>query len=177
MNNLKKEYIIKRQDLETKDQKIVKKYSKVLKAHNILDLRLNKKKSDLLNINIESINKIFDYLESELPEEHILFLYEKEYDDENIKQNNENIINTSKSNLDEDFEIENENDEKKEFLTLEVENPENVLKKFKTLTYQIMKKYYFIFCILCFIMAILFTIHLFYYLISKEVSINILLFI
>ena len=66
---------------------------------------------------------------------------------------------------------------KKEFLTLEVENPENVLKKFKTLTYQIMKKYYFIFCILCFIMAILFTIHLFYYLISKEVSINILLFI
>ena len=177
MNNLKKEYIIKRQDLETKDQKIVKKYSKILKAHNFLDLRLNKKKSDLLNINIESINKIFHYLESELPEEHILFLYEKEYDDENIKQNNENIINTSKSNLDEDLEIENENDEKKEFLTLEVENPENVLKKFKTLTYQIMKKYYFIFCILCFIMAILFTIHLFYYLISKEVSINILLFI
>ena len=73
--------------------------------------------------------------------------------------------------------MEIENDEKKEFLTLEVENPENVLKKFKTLTYQIMKKYYFIFCILCFIMAILFTIHLFYYLISKEVSINILLFI
>ena len=175
MNNLKKEYIIKRNDLETKDQKIVKKNSKVLKAHNILDLRLNKKKSDLLNINIESINKIFDYLESGLPEEHILFLYEKEYDDENIKQNNENIINTRKSDLDEDLEIEN--DEKKEFLTLEVENPENVLKKFKTLTYQIMKKYYFIFCILCFIMAILFTIHLFYYLISKEVSINILLFI
>ena len=35
-----------------------------------------------------------------------------------------------------------------------------------------MKKYYFIFFILCFIIAILFSIHFFSYLISKELSFN-----
>ena len=182
MKNLKKEFIIERKDIETQDQKIFMKYSKILKAHKNLDLRLKNINSDLININFSSIQKIFDYLDNELPEEYILFLFEKEYK-KNVKQKQKdknNIISTSKPGIDENNENDknnenddNDEDEKKEFLTLEVENPDNpVLKKFKTLTYQIMKKYYCIFCILCLIIAILFTIHLFNYLISKEVSIN-----
>ena len=184
MNNLKKEFIIERKDIETQDQKIFMKYSKILKAHKNLKIRLNNLKSDLLNINLSSIQKIFDYLDNEIPEEYILFLFEKPYE-KNLKhkQNNNNIISTSEPSLDkskengknneDDNDEDEENDEKKEFLTLEIENPDNpVLKKFKTLTYQIMKKYYCIFCILCLIVAILFTIHLFNFLISKEVSIN-----
>ena len=49
-------------------------------------------------------------------------------------------------------------------------------EKFKTLTHQIMKTYYFVFSILCFIIAILFTIHLFKYLISKYVSLKSFIF-
>ena len=75
MKNLKKEFIIERKDIETKDQKIVMKYSKILKAHKNLDLRLKNINSDLLNINFSSIQKIFDYLDNELPEEYILFLF------------------------------------------------------------------------------------------------------
>jgi hypothetical protein len=97
------------------------------------------------------------------------------------EKNNENIINTSTSansntNINKIIEeVNDENEEKRQFLTLEVENPENpVLKKFKTLTQKVMKKYYFIFCVLCLIIAILFTIHLFVYLLSKEVTINII---
>ena len=53
---------------------------------------------------------------------------------------------------------------------MEIENP--VLKKFNAVTHQIMKKYYFIFGIFCLIIAILFTIHLFRYLMSKELKIS-----
>ena len=161
MKNLEKKYIIERKDINTTDKKIVKKYSDIIKKHKKLDLRLNIKNSDLIHININSIEKIFHFLENEVEEEYILFLLEKEYIDKKLEQNNDNIITTNKKE-EEIFE----NEEKKDFLTLEVENP--VLKKFKTLTHQIMKKYYFIFCILCFIIAILFIIHLFSYLISDE---------
>jgi len=168
MKNLEAIYNIKRKDLETSDYNIVQNYSKIIKKHKNLDIRLNKKKSNILSINKKSIQTIFDFLENELPEEHILFLFEKKEKEHknNKKEKEEYIINTKKENEDKN----EENEEKKNFLTLEVENP--VLKKFKTLTHQIMKKYYFIFCILCFIIAILFTIHLFLYIISKEVNNN-----
>ena len=90
--------------------------------------------------------------------------------EEKIEQNNEFIIPTN-INGKKNVEEKEENEENKQFLTLEVENLENsVLKKFRTVTHQIMKKYYFIFSILCFIIAILFTIHLFTYFISKELN-------
>ena len=175
MEILTKDFIIKRKDLETNDKKIIHKYSKIIKNHRIINIRLNKK-SDLININNKSINKIFDFLEEEIPEEHILFLFEKAYKEdkedkeekeEKIKSKNEYIISTDKKK---EEEIKLENEEKKDFLNLEIENP--VLKKFKTVTHQIMKKYYYIFCILCFILSILFTIHLFSYLISKELNMD-----
>lgn len=167
MESLTNDFIIKRKDLETNDKKILHKYSKIIKNHKLIDIRFNKK-SDLIKINNKSINKIFDFLEGEIPEEHLLFLLEKEYKEDIIKPKKEYIISTDKKI--EEGEINEENEEKKEFLTLEIENP--VLKKFKTLTHQIMKKYYYIFCILCFIIAIIFTIHLFSYLISKELNID-----
>ena len=166
MEILTKDFIIKRKDLETNDKKIVHKYSKIIKNHGFIDIRLNKE-YDLIKINNRSINKIFDFLEEEIPEEHILFLFEKEYKEDKIKQKKEYIISRDKKIENEKNE---ENEEKKEFLTLEIENP--VLKKFKTVTHQIMKKYYYIFFIFCFIIAILFTIHLLSYLISKELNID-----
>ena len=185
MKNLEYFYNVERDDLVISDKKLLEKYSKIARKHKYLDLRLNNPNSscnDLLSINIKSINKIFDFLEHEIPEEHILYLFEKktkEKKHKSKKSKNEYIIDTSSQNneqINETKEEENdENEEKREFLTLEVENP--VLKKFKTLTHQIMKTYYFVFCILCFIIAILFTIHLFKYLISKYVSLNHLYFL
>ena len=165
MQNLENIYIIERKDLDTKDKRILKKYSDILKRHKNLDLRLNNINNDLININIESIEKIFDYLENEIPEEHILFLLEKknnENNDEKSIPKKDYIITTNENPQEEVYD----NEEKRDFLTLEVENP--VLKKFKTLTHQIMRRYYFIFCILCFIIAIIFIIHLFSYLFSDE---------
>ena len=188
MKNLEYFYNVERDDLEASDKKILEKYSKITKKHKYLDLRLNSPKAFdnyLLSINIKSIKKIFDFLENEIPEEHILYLYlyekkKKEKKNKNKRSKNEYILNTSspkneqKNETKEENDKNDENEEKKEFLTLEVENP--VLKKFKTLTHQIMKTYYFVFCILCFIIAILFTIHLFKYLISKYVSLKSFIF-
>ena len=181
MKNLEDIYNIDREDLETKDKKVVLKYSKIIKNHKNLNLRFNNdsNNNNLISINYKSIQKLFDYLENELPEEHILFLFEKikpkkKKMKEDILSKKEYTIDTStkeeekEKEKEKEKEQEEENEEKKGFLTLEVENP--VLKKFKTLTHQIMKKYYFVFSILCFIIAILFTIHLFKYLLSKEVS-------
>lgn len=161
MNNLNLHYLVERKDIEIYEQKIFQKYCNILKRHKILDLRLNDKnpKKELISINIISVNKIFSY-QNEIPEEFILFLYDKTGED-----TTELTINTDKQKEEETDE------ENKEFLTLEVENPPNpILKKYRTLTYQIMKKYYFCFCIISFIIAILFTLHLFSYLIDKEVS-------
>ena len=185
MKNLEYFYNIERDDLETNDKKILEKYSKITKKHKYLDLRLNTPNAfdnDLLSINVKSIKKIFDFLGNEIPEEHILYLYliekkTKEKKHKNKKSKNEYIIDNSSPDNElknESKEENDENEEKREFLTLEVENP--VLKKFKTLTHQIMKTYYFVFCILCFIIAILFTIHLFKYLISKYVSLKSFIF-
>ena len=162
MNILKLHYSVERKDIEVEDKKIVLKYFNIIKKHKNLDLRINdiNPNKKLLSINAISINKIFSYLGNELPEEFILFLYDKTGKDSNDYGY---IINTGKQKEQEDMD-----EEKKEFLTLEIENP--VLKKYRTLTYQIMKKYYFIFCIISFIIAILFTLHLFSYLIDKEVS-------
>jgi len=162
MNNLKLHYSVERKDIEVEDKKIVLKYFNIIKKHKNLDLRINdiNPNKELLSVNAISINKIFSYLGNELPEEFILFLYDKTGKDSNDYGY---IINTGKQKEQEDMD-----EEKKEFLTLEIENP--VLKKYRTLTYQIMKKYYFIFCIISFIIAILFTLHLFSYLIDKEVS-------
>jgi hypothetical protein len=183
MKNLEYFYNVERDDLEISDKKLLEKYSKIARKHKYLDLRLNIPNSscnDLLSINIKSINKIFDFLENEIPEEYILYLFEKkakEKKHKSKKSKNEYIIDTSSKNneqINETKEENDENEEKREFLTLEVENP--VLKRFKTLTHQIMKTYYFVFSILCFIIAILFTIHLFKYLISKYVSLKSFIF-
>ena len=162
MNNLKLHYSVERKDIEVEDKKIVLKYFNIIKKYKNLDLKINdiNPNKKLLSVNAISINKIFSYLGNELPEEFILFLYDKTGKDSNDYGY---IINTGKQKEQEDMD-----EEKKEFLTLEIENP--VLKKYRTLTYQIMKKYYFIFCIISFIIAILFTLHLFSYLIDKEVS-------
>ena len=162
MNNLKLHYSVERKDIEVEDKKIVLKYFNIIKKNKKLDLKINdiNPNKELLSINAKSINKIFSYLGNELPEEFILFLYDKTGKDSNDYGY---IINTGKQKEQEDMD-----EEKKEFLTLEIENP--VLKKYRTLTYQIMKKYYFIFFIISFIIAILFTLHLFSYLIDKEVS-------
>ena len=186
MKNLEYFYNVERDDLESSDKKLLEKYSKITKKHKYLDLRFNTPNSsfnDLLSINVKSIKKIFDFLENEIPEEHILYLFEKkkkEKKHKSKKSKNEYIIDTTSQNNEQINETKEENDEndeneeKREFLTLEVENP--VLKKFKTLTHQIMKTYYFVFSILCFIIAILFTIHLFKYLISKYVSLKSFIF-
>jgi hypothetical protein len=138
-----------------------------LKKHKKLDLRLNKdniniglddSENVLSSISYKSVKNIFNFLDNEIfPEEFVLFLFEK-------SNKNENEINTEKETEQE------ENDEKKEFLTLEIENPP-ILKKYRTLTYQIMKKYYFIFCIISFLIALLFTLHLFSYLVTKDMKI------
>jgi hypothetical protein len=174
MESLVKDFIIKRKDLETKDKKLINKYTKIINNHKKLDIRFNNtnSNSDLIKIKNKSVKKIFDYLEEEIPEEHILFLFEKEDKQEDIQKNNDEYIISTNNNINNisNNEEEMEKEEKKDFLTFEVENP--VLKKFKTLTHQIMKKYYFIFCLLCFIIAILFTIHLFSYLVSKELNLS-----
>ena len=167
MDCLKSEFFIERKDIEVKEKKILLKYSNILKKHKKLDLRLNKDNNNievddsenvLLSISYKSVKSIFNLLDSEIfPEEFVLFLFEKSY-------KKENEINTEKQTEQE------ENDEKKEFLTLEIENPP-ILKKYRTLTYQIMKKYYFIFCIISFLIALLFTLHLFSYLVTKDMKI------
>lgn len=167
MDCLKSEFFIERKDIEVKEKKILLKYSNILKKHKKLDLRLNKDNNNievddsenvLLSISYKSVKSIFNLLDSEIfPEEFVLFLFEKSY-------KKENEINTEKQTEQE------ENDEKKEFLTLEIENPP-ILKKYRTLTYQIMKKYYFIFCIISFLIALLFTLHLFSYLVTKDMII------
>ena len=172
MENLEKIFIVERKDIEIKDKKILHKYTKIKNRHKAFDIRFNNINSDLIIVNNESIQKIFNFLIEEVPEEHILFLFEKELNEKKIEPKNEFIISTNTNNKKNEEENE-ENEEKKQFLTLEIENPENpVLKKFRTVTHQIMKKYYFIFFILCFIIAILFSIHFFSYLISKELSFN-----
>ena len=163
MNNLNLHYLVERKDIEFQEKKIFLKYSNILKRHKVLDLRLNVKNpnKELITIDNFSVNKIFSFLKNDIPEEFVLFLYDKTEED-----TNELTINTDKQKEQEEID-----EEKKEFLTLEIENPPNpILKKYRTLTYQIMKKYYFCFCILSFIIAILFTLHLFSYLIDKEVS-------
>ena len=167
MDCLKSEFFIERKDIEVKEKKILLKYSNILKKHKKLDLRLNKDNNNievddsenvLLSISYKSVKSIFNLLDSEIfPEEFVLFLFEKSY-------KKENEINTEKQTEQE------ENDEKKEFLTLEIENPP-ILKKYRTLTYQIMKKYYFIFCIISFLIALLFSLHLFSYLVTKDMKI------
>jgi len=167
MDCLKSEFFIERKDIEVKEKKILLKYSNVLKKHKKLDLRLNKDNNNielddsenlLSSISYKSVKNIFNFLDNEIfPEEFVLFLFEKSY-------NKENEINTENQTEQE------ENDEKKEFLTLEIENPP-ILKKYRTLTYQIMKKYYFIFCIISFLIALLFTLHLFSYLVTKDMTI------
>lgn len=166
MDCLKSEFFIERKDIEIKEKKILLKYSNILKKHKKLDLRLKKNdnnilddnKNELSSINFKSVKKIFNFLDNEIfPEEFVLFLFEK-------LNKKENEINT-------EIQAEQEeNDEKKEFLTLEIENPP-ILKKYRTLTYQIMKKYYFIFCIISFLIALLFTLHLFSYLATKDMKI------
>ena len=186
MKNLEYFYNVERDDIEMSDKKLLEKYSKITKKHKYLDLRLNTPNefdNGLLSINVKSIKKIFDFLVNEIPEEHILYLYliekkTKEKKHKNKKSKNEYRIDTSSADNElknEAKEENDENEEKREFLTLEVENP--VLKKFKTLTHQIMKTYYFVFCRLCFIIAILFTMHLFKYLISKYVSLKSFIFL
>ena len=167
MDCLKSEFFIERKDIEVKEKKILLKYSNILKKHKKLDLRLNKDNNNievddsenvLLSISYKSVKSIFNLLDNEIfPEEFVLFLFEKSY-------KKENEINIEKQTEQE------ENDEKKEFLTLEIENPP-ILKKYRTLTYQIMKKYYFIFCIISFLIALLFTLHLFSYLVTKDMII------
>ena len=166
MDSLKSEFFIERKDIEIKEKKILLKYSNILKKHKKLDLRLKKNdnnilddsENELLSINFKSVKKIFNFLDNEIfPEEFVLFLFEK-------LNKKENEINTETQTEQE------ENDEKKEFLTLEIENPP-ILKKYRTLTYQIMKKYYFIFCIISFLIALLFTLHLFSYLATKDMKI------
>lgn len=167
MDCLKSEFFIERKDIEVKEKKILLKYSNILKKHKKLDLRLNKDNNNievddsenvLSSISYKSVKSIFNLLDNEIfPEEFVLFLFEKSY-------KKENEINTEKQTEQE------ENDEKKEFLTLEIENPP-ILKKYRTLTYQIMKKYYFIFCIISFLIALLFTLHLFSYLVTKDMKI------
>jgi hypothetical protein len=167
MDYLKSEFFIERKDIEIKEKKILLRYSNILKKHKKLDLRLRKDnnnnelndfKNALLSINYNSLKKILNFLDNEIfPEEFVLFLFEK-------SNKNENEINTEKETEQE------ENDEKKKFLTLEIENPP-ILKKYRTLTYQIMKKYYFIFCIISFLIALLFTLHLFSYLVTKDMKI------
>ena len=167
MDCLKSEFFIERKDIEVKEKKILLKYSNILKKHKKLDLRLNKDNNNievddsenvLLSISYKSVKSIFNLLDNEIfPEEFVLFLFEKSY-------KKENEINIEKQTEQE------ENDEKKEFLTLEIENPP-ILKKYRTLTYQIMKKYYFIFCIISFLIALLFTLHLFSYLVTKDMKI------
>ena len=166
MDSLKSEFFIERKDIEIKEKKILLKYSNILKKHKKLDLRLKKtdnnilddSENELLSINFKSVKKIFNFLDNEIfPEEFVLFLFEK-------LNKKENEINTETQTEQE------ENDEKKEFLTLEIENPP-ILKKYRTLTYQIMKKYYFIFCIISFLIALLFTLHLFSYLATKDMKI------
>ena len=167
MDSLKSEFFIERKDIEVKEKKILLKYSNILKKHKKLDLRLNKdniniglddSENVLSSISYKSVKNIFNFLDNEIfPEEFVLFLFEKSY-----KKDNE--IDTEKQTEQE------ENDEKKEFLTLEIENPP-ILKKYRTLTYQIMKKHYFIFCIISFLIALLFTLHLFSYLVTKDMKI------
>ena len=78
MNNLKSEYLIERKDIEVIDKKIVLQYYNILKKHKHLDLRLNNILSkDLLSIKLESVKRIYSFLENELMEEFILFLFEK----------------------------------------------------------------------------------------------------
>ena len=167
MDCLKSEFFIERKDIEVKEKKILLKYSNILKKHKKLDLRLNKDSNNievddsenvLSSISYKSVKSIFNLLDNEIfPEEFVLFLFEKSY-------KKEKEINIEKQTEQE------ENDEKKEFLTLEIENPP-ILKKYRTLTYQIMKKYYFIFCIISFLIALLFTLHLFSYLVTKDMII------
>jgi hypothetical protein len=91
MKNLELNYEIKRKDLETNDQNIVQIYSKILKKHKKLDIRFNRNNSTLLSINKKTIKKIFEFLENEIPEEHILFLFEKkDYKKNKKEKNNEN---------------------------------------------------------------------------------------
>ena len=111
MEILAKDFIIKRKDLETNDKKIIHKYLKIIKAHGAIDIRLNKK-SDLIIINNKSMNKIFDFLEEEIPEEYILFLYEKEYKEDKIKPKSEYNISTDNKKEEEEINENKENDEK-----------------------------------------------------------------
>ena len=170
MKNLEKQYEVHRFDIKTSENKIIKKYSEIIRIHGQFDIRIEENKSeDLLNIKDYSLQKIFSLIK-EYPEEHILFLYLSEI--KNPKQvNNQNRQNrqTNVSLLD-SSEINNPLNSSEIRLNLyDIESPPTnteIIRENKN------AQYICISSILYFVIAGLLLIHLLQFIFSKEVRIN-----
>lgn len=81
MKNLGKEYEVHRKDLKTKDKKLIKKHSDVLKKHKFYDVRIeklsDKENKKPIKIKSKSIETIFELINDKnvIIEEHALFLF------------------------------------------------------------------------------------------------------
>ena len=179
MKKLESEFQVHRYDIKTKEKKMIKKYSEIVKKHENLDLRLNEDSiNELIKLNKYTLNKIFYLLSDSIPEEHILFLYEPS------KFENTNLISSPKNvrtiSIDTSVDINSEN----RLEISESENPhsnnknknsDTILDSIKNVTMKNIKnvtigKYYSISCITFLIYGFLTLLHLFRYLKSKEVS-------
>ena len=171
MKNLEKEYEVHRFDIKTSENKIIKKYSEIIRIHGQFDIRIEENKSgDLLNIKDYSIQKIFSLIK-EYPEEHILFLYLSEI--KNPKQvNNQTIRQNKQTNVSllDSSEINNPLNSSEIRLNLyDIESPQTnteVIRENKNFQYMCISS------ILYFVIAGLLLIHLLQFIFSKEVRIN-----
>ena len=159
MKNLEKEYDINRYDIKTSEKLILKKYSETINNHQKFDIRLERyENKEIIIINQKSLLKIFSSIE-ELPEEHILFLYMGENDN---NKNNNFIPSIDTSSL-----INNFNNSDKKLNTVDLNK--KIINKGEIIVNQKISQYLCIFSILFFIMAGLLFIHFLQFIFSEQV--------
>ena len=159
MKNLEKEYDINRYDIKTSEKLILKKYSETINNHQKFDIRLERyENKEIIIINQKSLLKIFSSIE-ELPEEHILFLY--------MGENDNNKNNNFIPSIDTSLLINNFNNSDKKLNTVDLNK--KIINKGEIIVNQKISQYLCIFSILFFIMAGLLFIHFLQFIFSEQV--------
>ena len=159
MKNLEKEYDINRYDIKTSEKLILKKYSETINNHQKFDIRLERyENKEIIIINQKSLLKIFSSIE-ELPEEHILFLY--------MGENDNNKNNNFIPSIDTSLLINNFNNSNKKLNTVDLNK--KIINKGEIIVNQKISQYLCIFSILFFIMAGLLFIHFLQFIFSEQV--------
>ena len=182
MKNLESVFKVDRYDIKTREKKIIKKYSEIIKNRENLDLRLNETSSkELIKLNKYTLNKIFYLLSDTIPEEHILFLFES-----SKIENAKNISNrkTSDSIITDNSDVDNLSDERIDTFEsdsspnekldstidiIDIIKNTNIIKYIKNMD---RRKYFNILCFTFLIYGFLTFIHFLRFFNNKEVSIT-----